>query len=214
LIQNAEPGFSRTLILTVALTGIRHGEALGLKWGDIDLVERKITIRRTWPDKWRNNEPVFYAPKSKNGVREIPDLPSELMTALKRWKLSCPISKWDLVFPKKDGMPQDRKSVLRSALYPAIRRAKVKKLNMHALRHTFASLLLSQRPPTPINEVSSYLGHSDPMITLKIYTHWFPETKTASISRLAETVFNAKSTVEDTKAKEVSDVSAQKQSEA
>jgi len=189
LIQNAEPGFYKTLIFTVAMTGIRHGEALGLQWGDVDLGAGNITVRRTWPDKWRDDEPIFYVPKSKNGVREIP-ISGELVQGLKRWKLYCPISKWDLVFPKKDGAPHDRKTVLRSGLYPAIRRAEVKKLDMHALRHTFASLLLSQG--APITEVSSYLGHADPQITLKVYSHWIPRTKTDSISRLTGMILNAK----------------------
>jgi integrase len=189
LIQAAELGLFKTLIFTVAMTGIRHGEALGLQWGDLDLTAGKITIRRTWPDKWRDDEPIFYVPKSKHGVREIP-IPAEFVQALKRWKLSCPISKWDLVFPKKDGNPHDRSTILRSGLYPAIRRAEVKKLDMHALRHTFASLLLSQG--TPITEVSSYLGHADPQITLKVYSHWIPRMKTDSISRLADMILGAK----------------------
>jgi integrase len=203
LIQHAEAGFFKTLIFTVALTGIRHGEALALQWGDIDLTAGKITVRRTWPDKWREDEPIFYVPKSKNGVREIP-IPGELAQALKRWKLSCAISKWDLVFPKKDGAPHDRKTILRSGLYPAIRRAEVKKLDMHALRHTFASLLLSQG--TPITEVSSYLGHADPQITLKVYSHWIPRTKTDSISRLAGLIFNAKQAAKEEKTSEVAEV--------
>lgn len=194
LIQSAAPGFYKSLIFTIATTGMRHGEALGLQWGDIDLTEGKITVRRTWPDKWRGEEPIFYVPKSKHGVREIP-ISVELVQALKRWKLSCPISRWDLVFPKSDGSPHDRKTVLRSGLYPAIRKAEVKKLDMHALRHTFASLLLSQG--TPITEVSSYLGHADPQITLKVYSHWIPRTKTDSISRLAGMILTAKAPTED-----------------
>ena len=189
LIQNAEAGFFKTLIFTVAMTGVRHGEALGLQWGDVDLGAGNITVRRTSPDKWRDEEPIFYVPKSKNGVREIP-ISVELVQALKRWKLSCPISKWDLVFPKKDGSPHDRKTILRAGLHPAIRRAEVKKLDMHALRHTFASLLLSQG--APITEVSSYLGHADPQITLKVYSHWIPRTKTDSIARLTGMILNAK----------------------
>jgi len=207
LIQNTEAGFCKTLIFTIAMTGIRHGEALALQWGDLDLGAGKVTIRRTWPGKWRDDEPIFYVPKSKHGVREIP-IPGELVQALKRWKLSCPISKWDLVFPKKDGTPQDRKTILRSALYPAIRRAEVKKLDMHALRHTFASLLLSQG--TPITEVSSYLGHADPQITLKVYSHWIPRTKTDSISRLAGMVLSAKETTEVEKTSNPTPVAAQK----
>ena len=76
LIEGAEAGFYRTMIFTVAMTGVRHGEAFGLQWGDIDLAAGKITIRRTWPDKWRDEEPIFYVPKSKNGVREYRSRPS------------------------------------------------------------------------------------------------------------------------------------------
>jgi len=170
------------------------------------LTAGKITIRRTWPDKWRDDEPVFYVPKSKHGVREIP-IPGELMQALKRWKLTCPISKYDLVFPKKDGAPQDRSTILRSGLYPASRRAEVKKLDMHALRHTFASLLLSQG--TPITEVSSYLGHADPQITLKVYSHWIPRTKTDSISRLARMILNGREAVNEENPSEIPNVTKQ-----
>ena len=77
---------------------------------------------------------------------------------------------------------------------------------MHALRHTFASLLLSQG--TPITEVSSYLGHADPQITLKVYSHWIPRTKTDSISRLTGMVLNTKA-AEDEKAVESGKVTAQ-----
>ncbi len=188
LIESATPGLYQTIIMAIALTGKRHGEALALQWGDMDFKAEKILIRRTWPDIYKNDEPVFYIPKTKSAVREIP-IPPELVSALERWKLPCPISKWDLVFPKEDGRPQDRKTILRGALYPAIRRAKIKKLDIHALRHTYASILLSQG--TPITEVSAYLGHANPQITLQVYSHWLPRTKTDSVSRLAKAIFNS-----------------------
>jgi len=77
---------------------------------------------------------------------------------------------------------------------------------MHALRHTFASLLLSQG--TPITEVSSYLGHADPQITLKVYSHWIPRTETGSIFRLAGMILNAKA-AQDEKTIEPGNVTAQ-----
>jgi hypothetical protein len=100
------------------------------------LAAGNVMVRRTWPDKWRDEAPIFYLPKSEHGVREVP-ISGELVQALKRWKLSCPISKWDLVFPKKDGSPHDPKTVLRSGLYPVIRKAKVKKLDMHGAKTYF-----------------------------------------------------------------------------
>jgi len=110
-------------------------------------------------------------------------MPGELVTELKTWKLACPISKWDLVFPKDDRRPHDRKTILRSGLYPAIRRVEVKKLDMQALRHTYASILLSQG--APITEVSAYLGHANPQVTLTVYSHWLPRQRTGSVWKLA-----------------------------
>jgi len=188
LIEAATPGLYQTLITTVALTGMRHGEALALMWGDFDFKNSKITVRRTWPDIYgKDGEPVFYIPKSRNATREIP-IPSELVSALKRWKISCPVSKWDLVFPKEDGRPYDRKAMLKYGLYAAVSRAGVKKLDMHSLRHSYASILLSQG--TPITEVSAYLGHANTQITLEVYSHWLPRTPTNSISRLADSIFS------------------------
>ncbi len=188
LIEAADPGLYQTLIMTVALTGVRHGEALALQWGDIDLKSSKILIRRNWPDIYNGEgEPVFYIPKSKSATREIP-IPVELVSALKRWKLSCPVSQWDLVFPKEDGRPHDRKTILKYGLYAAVRRAGVKKMNMHSLRHTYASILLSQG--TPITEVSAYLGHANPQITLEVYSHWQPGMSSNSVTRLANSIFS------------------------
>jgi len=189
LIEAATPGLYQTIIMTIALTGIRHGEALGLQWGDISWETRSITIRRTLPDIYKDKQPVFYIPKTKSAVREIPIQP-QLVSSLKTWKMACPKSDWELVFPKEDGRPQDRKTILRGGLYPAIRRAEVKKLDIHSLRHTYASILLALG--TPITEVSAYLGHANPQITLQVYSHWLPRTKTDSVSRLAEAIFNSR----------------------
>ncbi len=188
LIEAATPGIYQSLIMTVALTGVRHGEALSIMWGDLDFKSSKLMVRRTWPDIYdKDGEPVFYIPKSKNAIREIP-IPIELVSALKRWKMSCPVSKWDLVFPKEDGRPYDRKAILKYGLYPAVSRAGVKKLDMHSLRHSYASILLSQG--TPITEVSAYLGHANTQITLEVYSHWLPRILTNSISRLANSIFS------------------------
>ncbi len=196
LIQAAEPGLYQTAIMSIALTGVRSGEAMALQWGDIDFQERRLTIRRTWPDMYdKNGEPIFYLPKTKNALREIP-IPEELVAALKRWKLQSPVSKWDLVFPKPDGRPEDRKTILRG-LYRAIRKAGLKKLDVHALRHSYASIMLSQG--APITEVSSYLGHANPQITLSIYSHWLPRTRTDSVAKLAAAILSQKPTEKEAK---------------
>jgi integrase len=75
LLDSATRGFFRTLFMTVALTGMRHDEALALQWGDLDLEERKLTVRRSlsWAGpKGETPRPRFYPPKTKAGLRTIP----------------------------------------------------------------------------------------------------------------------------------------------
>src|SRR5215510_4006264 len=124
LIQSAEPGFAETILTTFPLTGIRHGEALALMWRDIDFEQNEITIRRNWSGHYRDKEPVFSTPKTKHSLRKF-RIAAELCLALKKWKLQCPPSKWDLVFPKADGRPQDRKTTWR-AMEAAIKKANEK----------------------------------------------------------------------------------------
>jgi integrase len=165
LIQSAEPGFAQTILTTFPLTGVRHGEALALMWRDIDFDQNEITIRRNWSGLYRDGELVFSTPKTKHSFRKLRN-PGELSLALKKWKLQCPPSKWDLVFPRADGRPQDRKTTWR-AFDAAIKKAnenaredqKLRRLTIHSLRHSFASIHLMNG--TPIPDVSAMLGHAN-----------------------------------------------------
>jgi len=121
----------------------------------------------------------------------------DVSLALKKWKLQCPASKWDLIFPKADGRPQDRKRVWRgfdAAIKKANQNAreedKLKRLSIHSLRHGFASIHLMQG--TPITEVSEMLGHANVNITLTVYSHFIPKMRTDSTARFAASIFNSK----------------------
>src|SRR5215468_1130528 len=194
LIQSAERGFAQAILTTFALTGARHGEGLALMWRDMDFEQKEITIRRNWSGHYRDGEPVFWTPKSKHSIRKV-RIPDELCLALKKWKLQCRPSKWDLVFPKADGRPQDRKTTWR-AMEAAIKKAnekikgkgekQLRRLTVHSLRHSFASIHLMNG--TPIPEVSSMLGHANVNITLTVYTHFIPRMQTDSSSRLAAVI--------------------------
>jgi integrase len=122
----------------------------------------------------------------------------ELCLALKKWKLQCPPSKWDLIFPQADGRPQHRKTVWR-AMDRAIKKAnenvkaneQLPRLTIHSLRHSGASIQLMRG--TPIPEVSAMLGHANVNITLTVYTHFIPKMRTDSASTLAATIQREKS---------------------
>jgi len=100
LLDAAVTEKDRVLFLTAVLTGAREGELLGLKWDDFDWRNGQVYIRRSY------NHGRFYEPKTKTSRRKI-DLAPELIAALKRWKIQCPVSELELVLPaarKKAGM--------------------------------------------------------------------------------------------------------------
>ena len=194
LIAVTESDLYGTLVLTAIFTGARHDELLALKWGAIDLEAGKIWIREslTWArlkgeqftERWR-----FYPPKTKAGVRKL-DAPPELVARFRRWKLKCPPSKLDLVFPTPDGNPIQRHHTLRCGLHPLLRRAGLRQVNMHSLRHSFASMLIMDG--AHVTEVSALMGHSNPTTTLSIYSHWFKDVQTGAVANLARSLMNRK----------------------
>jgi integrase len=191
LLEHAVPGRDRALLMTLAMTGTRIGEATALIWPDIDLDEARVHIRRTvsWA-KLRGAkgapQPRFSPPKTKKALRTIP-LSAPLVAELRRWKLACPPTANDLVFPAASGHPLGRSAANRDVLKPALKRARLPaRITIHSLRHAFATALLSQR--TPVNEVSGLLGHATPAITMRIYAHWLGDTGSASVDRLAESL--------------------------
>jgi integrase len=76
-VDTAETQKDRALFMTAALTGMRQGEIFGLKWTDIDWVNKQVHVKQTY------NHGRFYNPKSKTSRRKI-DLALELVAELKK----------------------------------------------------------------------------------------------------------------------------------
>jgi len=192
MLAHAETGLYRTLLTFLASTGLRSGEALALRWGDCELDghDPKIYVRRSlsWaPVQGEDIRPRFYPPKTKAGLRMV-NIPTELATIVKRWKIACPTSEHDLVFPNLDGKPLRRSIALRRGLWPALRRAELRAVNIHSLRHSFASALIGKG--SPVTEVQSILGHSSPAITLNVHSHWFRATRTTAMDSVVREILS------------------------
>lgn len=170
----------RLLISFAVFTGCRMGEILGAAWSHIDFKCGQFHVCRAF------KEGRFQEPKTRTSYRRL-TLPAFLLNELKAWRLSCPQSPYDLVFPNLDGQPTSHANLLQRGFYPALKRAGLRRIRFHDLRHTFASLLISNGED--IVRVSRLMGHANASITLNIYSHLMPREHDPSADRLAALIF-------------------------
>ena len=161
----------RPLYLMAAMTGLRQGELLALRWRDLDPAARKVRVRQAWVRS------EFKAPKSRRGSRGVP-LANELTEALDELaQRSSFVADDDLVFAHPHtGKPLDRSKV-RKRFQAACRRADVRVVWFHDLRHTFGTRLAASGEVS-LRTLQEWMGHRDAKTTL-IYADYQP----ASASR-------------------------------
>ena len=175
LIEAAENTDMCLPLLIGFCTGLRRGEALGLRWSDLDLENARLTVNQSLTET-REGGLLFKSPKNKSSRRTIA-LPPMLVDALKEHRakqqktrelFGADYPSYDLVLPLPDGTPwpPDR---FTDAYTAFARRNGAKGIRFHDLRHTHASELL--RRGTPLKTVSKRLGHSTSKITLDTYGH-------------------------------------------
>lgn len=173
--------------------GLRQGEALGLRWADVDLDEGTITIR--WAlQRQPGGGLVFVPPKSAKSRRTIL-LPAELATMLRKHRAAqkaerLAARRWedqDLVFCQPNGLPYDPRSDLR-AWKQLLRDAGVRETRLHDARHTAATLMLQMHiKPRVVMEI---LGHSQIGLTLGTYSHVVRELAEDAAKRIDEALWS------------------------
>lgn len=165
------------LWVLMAHTGMRRGEALALQWDAVDLDTGDVRIRRAVSDV--GHGPVYDAPK--NGEERTAHAPAAARKALRGWRRVQAEDQlraggaWQdtggLVFTMEDGRPVVP-SYASKAFSRAVKDAGAPTLTLHGLRHTAATLLL--RDGASVHLVARMLGHKDPSVTLKVYSHAIP----------------------------------------
>lgn len=155
----------RVLYLTAAMTGLRQGEALGLRWRDVDFVSRRLRVRRSLV------RGSFETPKSRLGSRSVP-LASRVANELRgHFDRSHYRGDDELVFCHPDsGRPFDRSKLLKR-LRRVEKRAGVRKVTFHELRHTFGTTCAAAG--IPLRTIMEWMGHQDIKTTM-IYAHYVP----------------------------------------
>jgi integrase len=175
LLAAATPRW-RPLFTVLVFTGLRIGEALGLRWGDVDFEAGVIRVR-TQPDATTGE---IVEPKTEKAKRDVVLMPA-LGRLLRDQRLAAPagLSGDDcFVFAKVDGNPP-RHGTARHAFERAIAKAGLAKVRLHDCRHTFVSLLLAAGRDVVF--VSRQVGHSSPAITLNVYSHLFSVSAGAEV---------------------------------
>jgi integrase len=184
-------GHKHEALISVALTmGLRRGEILGLRWSDVDLASRSMTVRHSL-ERIHGTGLQLSEPKSARSKRSL-TIPQLSVRALVKHRISQEKlrswagPKWkegDFVFTTDVGTPMPPDEV--SRLLPEIlHEAGLPKVRFHDLRHSCASLLLSLGVPAKL--VQETLGHSTYQLTMDTYSHMIPALRNEVASRMDE----------------------------
>lgn len=174
----------RPFIVTAIFTGLRCSELRGLTWANVDLAAGVIHVRQR-----ADFENSIGPPKSEAGNRDVPLAPIVLNT-LQAWKLACPTTSRDVVFPTENGTIHGNGNIHKVCCGPLQCAAGVvkelgndiggrpivkPKLTFHALRHAAASLFIEQGwSPKKVQQV---MGHSSIAVTYDVYGHLWNTTE-------------------------------------
>jgi integrase len=175
------------------MTGMRRGELLGLCWSDVDFEHGRVSVRQQLV--WAGDKIGFGKPKSKKGIRNISLDPAtiEVLRSYPVWQLdkcrmplgSAYKTDLDLVFARGDGTAHDV-DVITHQFKSAVKRAKVKEIRFHDLRHSHASHLLAKGVHPKV--VQEQLGHSSITITMDRYSHVIPSMDEEAALKVAAIV--------------------------
>lgn len=176
-----------------AMTNMRRGEVLGLRWCDVDLDRARLSVRQALVAV--GYEIVHSTPKSHSA--RVIDLDSETVAQLQahRRRQDEERAEWgidyqdgELVAAKENG-----ESIHPHTFSPAferlIEKAGLRRIRLHDVRHTHATLAL--KAGVPVKAISERLGHESPAFTLKQYAHVIPGMQAEAAAQIASLVDQA-----------------------
>ena len=142
--------------------GLRVGEILGLQWGDVDLLNATLTVRRS---VYQYHVGPAKTPYSEAALPLAP----EVVSALGNWLAQASYrADGDFVFPSAKGGPRDADKLRENVLQPAADRAKLGKIGWHSLRHSFATAL--DVAGARMKVAQALMRHASITTTMDIYT--------------------------------------------
>ncbi|GAB5007374.1 site-specific integrase [Mycobacterium avium subsp. hominissuis] len=158
----------------LALSGLRRGEIAGLRWADVDLDAKTLTVANNRVAA--GSKTVENDPKSETSRRTLP-LPARLVSVLKtarkrqaaeRLALGGAGGPWEYVVCNEAGQPYSP-GVLSRYWREAVEAAGLRHIKLHAARHTCATLMHLSNVPVAV--IAAWIGHKDASLTMRLYAH-------------------------------------------
>ena len=193
-----ECGEFKALVLFAGTTGLRWGELAALQCKDISLLNRTVFVGKAYSSGLKG-EKILGGTKTHQSrtvpfSKEISPIVAELV---ENKSAECHL------FQMPGYGSLDYNNFMTRYFRPAVERAGLLEVGFHTLRHTTASLLISQG--TPITTVSKILGHASTQMTLDVYGHLYEDDATKYIDRLGDSLFNSGTDKERTNVLSVSE---------
>jgi integrase len=180
-------------------TGMRHGELLGLRWQDINFEDQTISISLTLVYTKKKGYHLTDVKTEESGrtIDISPRLMEKLFTHKRKQEEAIKEcgeawQHFNLVFPNPVGGYRDQ-SNQRAEFYELIKKAGVRKISVHGMRHTHATFLIRKGANPKL--IQQRLGHSDVEITIKYYSHLWPRAQMEQVLKIEDELFEQKSKI-------------------
>lgn len=190
------------LLRLLIFTGMRRGEVIALYWDCVDFKEKTVTVTRSLRRREKTKDDGTYSkteiyigePKNESSYREIPvdDETMNVIMELRNYRFNERVFNGDTGYILSTSKP-------RKWLRQIAKKANIEPINVHGLRHTYASLLIDLGASP--KEIQHYLGHSKIETTLKVYTHLTDKSKRDFSNKFAEYVDDTEQKAEQKKKK-------------
>lgn len=175
LLGTMDP-YWRPLLMTMFMTGARPGEAIALRWKDVDLGHALLNVRYTL------DRGQLLPPKTDNARRRIP-MPPELVRTLEAHKTGSPFNPAGLIFVMPEsGAPIDLSNLRNRVFHPALEAAGLRRIRLYDIRHSYAAWMISLNVE-PL-QLSKNMGHYDLGFTYRTYGHLMPVSGHDEATRL------------------------------
>lgn len=172
---------------------MRPGEALGLKWDDIDMKKGRVHVQRALSrtkEGWKLGEPK--TPRSRRSIplppSVIADLKEHRAVQVEKRLKTKDYADHNLVFADENGDPLKHNNIYRHNFRPFLKDAGLHPLRLYDLRHTCATLLLMAGENPKV--ASERLGHASITLTLDTYSHVLPDMQDRATAILEKVLFN------------------------